>query len=119
MSPIRRVPVFANPKLSLFCQSGRVPNSPIWRGPLFANPEGSQFYQSGRVTNSPIRNDPNFAKPEGSQFCQSGGVLFCQDLIRQKESEIVKNRLLGDRLGTSDCTGNLPFIKDQTKTKQV
>ena len=28
-------------------------------------------------------------------------------------------RLLRDRLGTSDCTGNLPFKKDQTKTKQV
>ena len=29
------------------------------------------------------------------------------------------NRLLRDRLGTSDCTGNLLFKKDQTKTKQV
>ena len=28
-------------------------------------------------------------------------------------------RLLGDRLGSSDCTGNLPFKKNQTKTKQV
>ena len=28
-------------------------------------------------------------------------------------------RLLADRLGISDCTGNLPFKKDQTKTKQV
>ena len=27
--------------------------------------------------------------------------------------------LLRDRLGTSDCTGNLPFKKDQTKTKPV
>ena len=70
------VPVFANPKGSLFCQCGRVPNSPILRGPIFANPEVSQFYQSGRVTNSPIRKDPNFANPEGFQFRQSGGFLF-------------------------------------------
>ena len=28
-------------------------------------------------------------------------------------------RLLRDRLGNSDCTGNLPFKKDQTRTKQV
>ena len=28
-------------------------------------------------------------------------------------------RLLADRLGISDCTGNLPFYKNQTKTKQV
>ena len=28
-------------------------------------------------------------------------------------------RLLRDRLETSDCTGNLPLMKDQTKTKQV
>ena len=27
--------------------------------------------------------------------------------------------LLRDRPGTSDCTSNLPFKKDQTKTKQV
>ena len=32
------------------------------------------------------------------------------------EKKVVKGiRLLRDRLGTSDCTGNLPFIKDQTK----
>ena len=28
-------------------------------------------------------------------------------------------RLLAGRLGISDCTGNLPFNKNQTKTKQV
>ena len=116
--PIRRGPNFSNPEGSqfgqprgvlylanpegfYFCQSGEVPILPIRRGPVFANPEGSyfanpewsQFCQSGGVLILPIRRDPNFANPEGSQ--------------------------LRDRLGTSDCTGNLPFIKDQTKTKQV
>ena len=28
-------------------------------------------------------------------------------------------RLLADRLGISDCTGNLPFNENQTETKQV
>ena len=92
---------------------------PIRRSPSFANPEGSYF-----------------ANPEGSQFCQSGGVLFCQSggvlilsirrgivlsrLKKINENNVVKGiRLLRDRLGTSDCTGNLTFIKNQTKTKQV
>ena len=84
---------------------------PIRRGPVFANPEGSHF-----------------ANPEGSYFCQSGGVLFLSirrgillsRLKKTTEKKVVKGiRLLRDRLGTSDCTGNLPFIKNQTKTKQV
>ena len=83
----RRVPNFANPERSQFCQSGGVPN--------IGNPEGSQFCQSGGVPFLLTRRGPNFANPEGSQLCQpgrvpilplrkgpnccqSGGVLFCQ-----------------------------------------
>ena len=84
----------------------------IRRGPIFANPEGSQFCQSGG----------------GVLFCQSGGVLILSirrgivlsRLKKINENNIVKGiRLLRDRLGTSDCTGNLTLIKNQTKTKQV
>ena len=90
---------------------------PIRRGLIFANPEKSHL---------PIRTGPNFANPEGPQLYQSGGVLFLSirrgiilsRLKKTKEKKIVKSiRLLGDRLGTSDCTGNLHFIKDQTKKK--
>ena len=104
--PIRRGTVFANPEGYYFCQSGGVLFLPIRRGLVFANPGGTIF-----------------TNPERSCFCQSGEVLF---LLRIKWTEgnsflkIVKgNRSLRDRLGTSDCTGNLPFIKDQAKTKQI
>ena len=69
----------------------------------------------------PIRRGPNFANLGGYYFCQYGGVLFLSiqkgiilsRLNKTKEKKIVKGiRLLRDRLGTSDCTGNLPFIKD-------
>ena len=71
---------------------------PIRRGLVFANPEGTIF-----------------ANPEGSCFCQSGGELFLLRLKWTEEKRIKKGiRLLRDRVGTSDCTGNLPFIKDQT-----
>ena len=95
----------------------------IRRGP---NPEGSCFHKTGGV---PIRRGLNFADPEGSYFCQSGGVLFFVNPegyyfikgLRQIEEMIIVrgNRLLGARLGTSDCIGNLPLKKDQTKIKQV
>ena len=84
---------------------------PIQRGPIL-----------------PIRGGPSFANPEGSYFCQSGGVLFfsirrgivLSRLKKTTEKEVVKGiRLIRDRLGTSDCTGNLPLIKNQTKIKQV
>ena len=127
--PIRRGTIFASPE-----------------GYYFANPKGACFFQSRWVLFLSNRKVPNFANLEGSCFCQSGGVLFlpvrrgtilpirwgtvitnpegfcfanpdgscfCQEKI------IVKGiRLLGDRLGTSDCTGNLPFNKrrDQNKT---
>ena len=109
--PIRRGTIFANPEGSYFFQSGGVLFLPIRRGTIFANPEGS-----------------NFANPEGSCFCQCGGVLFLSirrviifsRLKKTNEKKIVKGiKLLKDRLGTSDCSGNLPFIKDQTRTKQV
>ena len=66
-------------------------------------------------------------KPEGSQFCRSGGVLFfvnpegyyfIKGLGQIEEKIIVRGvRLLRDRLGTSDCTGNLP-LKKKTRPKQ-
>ena len=123
-----------NPEGSQFCQSGRVLFLPIRRGPVFTNPEGSCFYQSGGVLFLPIRMGPNFANPEGSYFCQSGGVQFCQSggvlflsirrgivlsrLKKTTEKKVVKGvRLLGDRLGTSDCTGILPFTKKPSQNK--
>ena len=93
---------------------------PIRRGLNFANPEG--------VPILPIRKGPNFFNPEGYYFCRSGGVLFLSiwrviTLSRHKKTKEKKIergiKLLRDRPGTSDCTGNLPLIKDQTKTKQV
>ena len=135
--PIRRGPNFANPEGSHFCQSGGVPILPIRRGPIFTNPEASFFLpiRRGPIFANPegslflpIRRGPIFANPEGSHFCQTGGVPFLSirrgiilaRLKKTTEKKVVKGtRLLGDRLGTSDCTGNLPFIKNQTKTKQV
>ena len=64
---IRRVPFFANPEGSYFCESGRVLFLPIRRRPIF---------QSGGVQFSPIQKGAIFVNPEGSYFCQSGGVLF-------------------------------------------
>ena len=110
---------FANPEGSYCCQSVGVPILPsrrvlfltIQRGPFFTNPEGSHF-----------------ANPEGSCFCQLGRLLFfsirkgivLSRLKKTTEKKVVQGiRLLRDRLGTSDCTGNLPLIKNQTKTKQV
>ena len=110
--PIRRDPIFANPEESQFCQSGG----------------GGYFCQSGGVPILPIGRGPVFANPEGYCFCHSGGVLFLSiprgiilsRLKKTTEKKVVKGiRLLRDRLGNIDCTGNLPFIKDQTKTKQV
>ena len=101
---------------------------PIRKGLIFANPEGSCFYQSGGVLFLPIRTGPIFANPDGSQFCQSGRVLFLSirrgivlsRLKKTTEKKVVKGvRLLGDRLGTSDCTGILPFTKNQAKTKLI
>ena len=109
--PIRRAPNFANREWSYICQSGGVQILPIRRGPFL-----------------PIRRGPIFANPEWSCFYQSGGVLFLSTrrgivLSRPKkttEKKVVKGiRLIGDRLGSSDCTGNLPFIKNQAKTKQI
>ena len=52
-------------------------------------------------------------------FCQPGGYYFIKGLKYTEEKIIVRDiRLLTDRLGISDCTGNLTFKKDQTKTKQ-
>ena len=88
---------------------------PIRRGLIFANAEGYYYCQSGGVLFLPIRRGLVFANPEGSCFCQSGGVLILPiqrgtNLLRLKwtvEKIIVKGiRLLRDRLGTSDCTGN-------------
>ena len=82
-----RVPYFANPVGSQFCQHGGVLFLPIPKGSIFANPEGSYFCQSGRVLFLPtrrgpilpirkgpflpIRKSPIFANPEGCYFCQS------------------------------------------------
>ena len=126
--------VFANPEVSYFCQSGGVPILPKRRGPNFANPEGSQFCRSGGVLFLPIRRrgpvfanpgGPIFANPEGLLFLPIRRVLFLSIrrgiiLSRLKgttEKKVVKGiSLLKDWLGTSDCIGNLPFIK--TKPKQ-
>ena len=133
--PIRRSPSFAEPEGSQFCESGGVLFLPIRRGPIFANPEESQFCRTGGVPILPIRRGPVFTNPEGSYFCQSGVVLFLSirrgpiltirrgivlsRIKKTTEKKVVKIiRLLRDRLGTSDCTGNLPFVKNQTKTKQ-
>ena len=127
-----RETIFTNPEGS---QSGGVPILPIRRGPNFANPAVSNFANP---------EGSYFANPKGSCFYQSGGVPFCQSggvlffpirrgpilsirrgivlsrLKKTTEKKVVKGiRLIRDRLGTSDCTGNLPFIKNQTKTKQV
>ena len=64
-----RVPIFANPEGSQFCQSGGVLFLSIRNGPIFANPEGYYFCQSGGVLNLPIWRGPVFANPEGSYFC--------------------------------------------------
>ena len=90
---------------------------PIRRGPNFANPEESYF------TNP---EGSHFANPEGSCFCQSGGLLFFsirKDIVLSRlkkttEKKVVKGiRLLRDRLGTSDCNGNLPLIKKPNQNK--
>ena len=112
--------------------SGRVSgeNLDSLREAIFTNPEGSQ---SGGVLFLSIPRGPNFANVKGSQservlFLPIRGVLFLsirRGIVSSRvrkitEKKVVKGiRLLGDRLGTSDCTGNLPFIKNQTKTKQV
>ena len=77
---------------------------PIRSGPNFSNSKGSQFCQSGGVLFLPIRRGPVFVNPES---------IILSRLKKTKEKKIVKGiRLLRDRLGTSDCTGNLHFIKD-------
>ena len=52
----------------------------------------------------PIRRGTVFVNPEGHYFIEG---------LRQIEEKIIVRgvRLLGDRLGTSDCTGNLPLKK--------
>ena len=77
--PIRRGPVFVNPKRFRF---GGALFLSIQRGPIFVfcNLEGSQF---GGVLILPIRRGPILGNPvgpnsEGTYFCQFGGVLFCQ-----------------------------------------
>ena len=130
ISETRRGP---NPEGSYFHQFGRVLFLPIRKGPIFANPEGSYFCQSEsvlflsirKVPFLPIRKSPNFANPEGFFFCQSGSVLILPMrkgpfLSKEKEKQIEKNiKLLGIRLETSDCTGNLPLKKTRVKKKQV
>ena len=68
-----------------FCQSGGVP---IRRGPVFTNPKGSSFAipegsQFEGVLSVPVRKShvlPIWRGPnsEGSCFCQSKRVIFCQ-----------------------------------------
>ena len=115
----------------LFLQNRRAPNPEGSKYIFFPNSEGSQ---SGGVLFSQNRRGP---KPEGSHFCRSGGVLFLpirrvtvfvnpeghyfiKGLKQIEEKIIVRGvRLLRDRLGTSDCTGNLPFFfKKKTRPKQ-
>ena len=107
--PIRRGPFVANPEESQFCQSGGILFFSNLEGPVFTKPEGSHF-----------------ANPEGSCFWQSGGVLVLSirrsivlsRLKKTTEKKVVKGiRLLRDRLGASDCTGNLPFIKKPNQNK--
>ena len=134
--PIRKGLLLANPEGSQFRQSGRVLFLPIRRCPNFANQEGSSSCQSGRVLFFTIRRGPNFANPEECCFCKSGEFLFLlirmgpifvirrgivlSRLKKTTKKKVVKGiRFLRHRLGTSDCTGNLPFIKNQTRTKQV
>ena len=41
-------------------------------------------------------------------------------LQKTTEKKVVEGiKLFRDRLGTSDCTGNLPCIKNQTRMKQL
>ena len=95
----------------LFSQNRRVS---IRRGLTFANPEGSQtgsqFCRSGGVLFSPIRRSTVFVNPEGHYFIKR---------LRQIEEKIIMRsvKLLRNRLGTSDCTGNLP-LKKKTRPKQ-
>ena len=97
--PIRKGLNFANPEESCFYQSGGVLFLPIRRGPVLTIWRGPIL---------PIRRGPIFVNPEG--YCLSR-------LKKTTEKKVVKGvRLLGDRLGTSDFTGNLPFTK--TKPKQ-
>ena len=75
----------------------------------------------------PDRRGLNFADPEGSYFWQSGGVLFFVNPegnyfikgLRQIEEKIIVRgvKLLRDRLGTSECTGNLPLKKRPNQNK--
>ena len=60
----------------------------------------------------PIRRGTVSVNPEGHYFIKG---------LRQIVEKIIVRgvRLLRDRLGTSDCTGNLPLKKYQTKTKHV
>ena len=105
----------------LILQNRRGPNQEgskfflIRRGP---NPEGSCFHtkpegsQSGGVSILPIRMGPIFANPEGyCFFVNPEGYYFIKGLRQIEEKIIVRGiRLLRDRLGTSDCTGNLLFF---------
>ena len=94
-----------------FCQSGGSLFLPIRKGLIFANPEGSCFYQSRGVLILPIRRGTILSLRRGNVLSR---------LRKTSEKKVVKGiRLLGDRLGNSDCTGNFPFIKNQTKTKQI
>ena len=58
-----------------------------------------------------IRRGLIFANPERSSFCQSGGFYFV------KINKLKGIRFLRNRIGTSDCTGNLPFIKRSHQNK--
>ena len=73
---------------------------PIRRGPVFTNPERPIL---------PIRRGPIFFNPRG---------FVLSRFKKTTEKKLVKGiRLLGDSLGTSDCTGNLPFIKKPSQNK--
>ena len=86
----------------------------IRRGP---NPEGSYINQLRGV---PIRKGLDFAIRKGPICANSEGYYFIKDLGRRKKDCKVRGiRLLTHRLGISDCTGNLPFNKNQTNTRQV
>ena len=68
----------------------------------------------------PIRRGPVFTNLGGVLSLSIRRGIALPRLRKTKEKNVVKGiRFLGGRLGTSDCTGNLPFIKNQTKTKQV
>ena len=48
------------------------------------------------------------------------GIILLKDLkVDGRKTKVRGIRLLADRLGISDCTGNLPFNKNQTKIEQV